>query len=63
MMDDKPITIEQIAPAIRDIVAKSPETQAVISADQDTHHGDVVKVMDALKKAGMTKFAIQIEKQ
>jgi biopolymer transport protein ExbD len=62
MMNDKPITIEQIEPAIKDIVAKAPETQAVISADQDTHHGDVVRVMDVLKKAGLTKFAIQIEK-
>ena len=63
MMNDKPVTVEQMEPAIRDIVAKSPDTQAVISADQDTHHGEVVKVMDVLKKAGLTKFAIQIEKQ
>jgi biopolymer transport protein ExbD len=58
---DKPATIEQIEGEIKSIVAKSPDSQAVISADTETKHGDVVRVMDAIKKAGLTKFAIQIE--
>ena len=60
---DKPIAFADIEPAIKKIVSVSPEAQAVISADEDSKHGDVVRVMDAIKHAGLTLFAIQIEKQ
>ena len=60
---DKPIQMDQIEDAIKAIVAKNPDGQAVISADTDTKHGDVVRVMDLIKKAGLTKFAIQIEQK
>ena len=40
-----------------------PSAQAVISADQESKHGDVVRIMDLVKKAGLTKFAIQIERK
>ena len=58
---EKPIGIDQVGDAIKVLVAKNPDAQAVISADTDTKHGDVVRVMDVVKKAGLTKFAIQIE--
>jgi biopolymer transport protein ExbD len=61
MLGDRPIALDQIEVAIKEAIAKDPNTQAVISADQDTRHGDVVRVMDMIKKAGLTKFAIQIQ--
>ncbi len=60
---DKPITLEQLQIEIKAATDKDPGAQAIISADMDTHHGDVVKVMDIIKKAGLTKFAIQIEQK
>jgi biopolymer transport protein ExbD len=59
---EHPVTLDQIEGEIKALVAKNPDSQAVISADTDTKHGDVVRVMDTIKKAGLTKFAIQIEK-
>lgn len=42
--------------------ANSPETQFLISADIETRHGDVVKVIDSLKKNNLNRFALQVEK-
>ena len=58
---EKPITADQLEGEIKALVEKNPNSQAIISADQDSKHGDVVHVMDVVKKAGVTKFAIQIE--
>lgn len=43
-------------------LGKDPEVQAIISADKDTPHGTVVRVIDLVKTAGVKKFAISIEK-
>ncbi len=43
-------------------VAADPEVQALISADGDARHADVVKAIDLVKAAGLTHFAFQIEK-
>jgi len=40
----------------------APDTQFLISADSDARHGDVVKVIDQLKKNNLNSFAIQIER-
>lgn len=36
---------------------------AMISADQATPHGTVVRLMDALRQAGLTRFALNVEAQ
>jgi biopolymer transport protein ExbD len=40
----------------------NPNVQALISADTDARHGDVVRAIDLVKSAGLTRFAIQIER-
>lgn len=40
----------------------NPDVQALISADADARHGDVVRAIDLVKSAGLTRFAIQIER-
>jgi biopolymer transport protein ExbD len=39
----------------------NPEEPALISADQATAHGLVVKLMDTLRQNGVTKFALNVE--
>ena len=58
----KPTLIDQVIPEIKEYLLKNPNAQAVISADKDAHHGDVVRVIDEIKKAGLHRFAIQIER-
>lgn len=44
------------------IASQAPETNFLISADTDSKHGDVVRLIDLLKKNGLNKFALQVEK-
>ena len=40
---------------------KDPELQAVISADKESSHGQVVALIDLIKRAGIKRFAINVE--
>jgi biopolymer transport protein ExbD len=40
---------------------KNPELQAIIAADKVVPHGNVVRVIDLVKRAGVRKFAINVE--
>ena len=40
---------------------RTPELQAVIAADRAVAHGDVVHVIDMVKRAGIRKFAINVD--
>jgi len=44
----------------RDAVRKSPDVRAVIAADRSVPYGRVITVMDALKRAGVTKMAFAV---
>lgn len=59
----KIVTFDQIEGEIKTLIQSNANAQAVISADQDAKHGDVVRVMDLVKKAGLSRFAIQIERR
>jgi biopolymer transport protein ExbD len=63
MLMEKPISLDLLGDEIKKMLVSNPNAQAVISADQDSKHGDVVKVMDLLKAAGLTRFAIQIDRK
>jgi biopolymer transport protein ExbD len=43
--------------------AAGEDVQAIVGADKNATHGVVTHLLDVLKGAGVTKFAIQIEKQ
>ena len=47
----------------RTAVAKDADTRAVISADKGALHGAVVRVIDLVRGAGVTRFAIHVEKE
>lgn len=44
------------------LAQSAPETNFLISADTDTRHGDVVRMIDLLKKNNLHRFALQVEK-
>jgi biopolymer transport protein ExbD len=52
---------EAIKAYATDMSAKKPDVQAIISADKDVPHGQVVGVIDAVKSGGVKKFAITID--
>jgi biopolymer transport protein ExbD len=53
---------ESLQNELRTISQKSPETNFLISADTETRHGDVVRMIDMLKKNNLNRFALQVEK-
>ncbi|GAC1345295.1 MAG: biopolymer transporter ExbD [Myxococcales bacterium] len=58
-----PVDDGGLAQAVRQAKAKGEDVQAIIGGDKRASHGAVTHVLDVLKGAGVTKFAIQIEKQ
>ena len=55
-------TLEALSETVKAAMAKNPDTQALIAADEDSRHGDLVRVIDVIKAAGLNKFALQIQK-
>lgn len=56
------ISTEDFQAKLATISKEAPTTQFLISADTEALHGDVVKVIDQLKKNNLNSFAIQIER-
>lgn len=40
---------------------KKPELQAIIAADKEVSHGEVVHLIDLVRQLGISKFALNIE--
>lgn len=55
-------TQESVEQAARDALNRNPQAQAVLSADKEAKHGDVVRAMDWIQASGLTNFAIQFER-
>jgi biopolymer transport protein ExbD len=46
---------------ISDELPKNPDLQAIIAADKVVPHGSVVHIIDLVKRAGVRKFAINVD--
>jgi biopolymer transport protein ExbD len=53
---------ESLEAELRRIGTEAPETNFLISADTDSRHGDVVRLIDLLKRNNLNRFALQVEK-
>lgn len=52
------LTLEQLVPALQQILAERGNEVVVLRADQSVSHGLTVRVMDAIKRAGAQRVAI-----
>ncbi|MCB9229496.1 MAG: biopolymer transporter ExbD [Deltaproteobacteria bacterium] len=64
-LDGKEISFEEIGAYITKTKASLQETQqtslqALITADEATPHGQVIKLIDTVRKNGITEFAINV---
>lgn len=59
------ITFEDVAARIREQrdKAQGASLNALIAADRDTPHGAVVKLIDTVRKNGVSDFAINVESE
>ena len=53
-----PVSMDGIAAILTKSAQTNKDTLVIIQADQDITHGEVVRVMDTAKRAGMTRLAI-----
>lgn len=61
-VDGKNVSEDQIEGLVKEKVSFNPSVQAAIAADQDVSHGQVIRVIDLVKKGGIHKFAISTTK-
>lgn len=62
-LDGQPVMLEDITARIVSERQANPDItlQALISADTETPHGTVVKLIDTVRKNGITDLAINVE--
>ncbi|MGZ3430094.1 MAG: ExbD/TolR family protein [Polyangia bacterium] len=58
VVDGKEVSADTLRKLFDDAKARDPETQVVVQADEATHHGRVVAVMELAKAAGLRRLAI-----
>jgi biopolymer transport protein ExbD len=58
VVDGKEVSADSLRKIFDDAKARDPETQVVVQADEATHHGRVVAVMELAKAAGLRRLAI-----
>lgn len=63
LLNGKPTSDEALSEFAKTSLAENPQVQAIISADKDVAHGRVITVIDIVKSAGISKFAISIDKK
>ena len=52
-LDEKPITLDALAEALKSLRAQAPSRPIAMQADREAPFGVVVKALDALKEAGI----------
>ena len=60
--DKQAVSWDELAKRLTEL-ANPSEKAALISADEKTPHGQVVKLMDALRRAGLHRFALNVDSQ
>ena len=61
--NDERVDEPELARRLQAAYAANNNVNLVLSADKDASHGDVVHVIDLSKLAGITKFALNIERK
>ena len=60
-LNGRPAEDDIIAQACSAASAKDQNAQAIIAADQNVKHGDVIRVIDLVRSNGLVRFAINVK--
>ena len=61
-LDGEEVSEAQLRVKVAEGVKRDPETRAILSADQALPYGEVMHLIDVVKGEGVTRFALNIEK-
>ncbi len=62
LFKSKPIDEPGLVAELRKAKAENKDPSLVVTADKQAYHGEVVHVIDLAKSEGITKFAINVER-
>jgi len=62
MVDKKLVNLDQIESTVRQVMGSSPSALIVLNADKSVNHGNVVEVMDRLRRIKGAKLGIATAK-
>lgn len=62
LLNGELVTPEGLSEKAQHAHEANADVQAVISADGDARHADVIHAIDLIKNAGVDNFAVQVEK-
>ena len=62
LFNEQPVTESALKQQLEGVFAKDNDVSLVVSADREAYHGNVVHVIDLAKLIGISKFAINVER-
>jgi biopolymer transport protein ExbD len=60
-LNKEPIALQDLSQRVKSGLDKDPELLAIINADDQTFHGAIVEIMDAMRLAGISRLAIAVK--
>lgn len=61
LWDKQAVTWEDLGKRLAQLGPSAADQSAVISADESVSHGTVIRLMDTLRQAGLTRFGLNVE--
>ncbi len=58
---NQPVSWEELTTRLKAQGANLADQSALISADEATPHGSVIRLMDTLRQTGLTRFGLNVE--
>jgi biopolymer transport protein ExbD len=62
LLEGKLLDLETLKTEILTRKNQQPNLSAIIAADENTKHGDIIKIMSLLKETGVSRFAFETQK-
>jgi len=59
-LDGRPVDEARLVERLSEAREGNDDLRAIISADRDVRHGRFVKVVDAVRRAGIARFAVDV---
>ena len=63
LLNGNAVSEEALRDEVKKALSADKQAQAIIAADVETQYGNVVRVIDIVKSAGLSRFAIQVERK
>lgn len=60
-INQKPVEEKELNERLKKMAKTNKDMKAVIAADKDVAHGNVIALIDLVRKAGVKKFAVSVE--